>query len=206
MARPKSTARDELLAAVVRHVAEHGIGDLSLRPLAAAIGSSHRMLLFHFGSKEQLMVEVVRTVEAQQREAMAAIAEQPGRTVAEQMRQQWVGYLAPALRNNIRLFFEVYADALRGRPGTAEFLDEATTSWRQPAAAALAPLSGAHADVDARLMIALTRGLLLDLAATDDVEGVDAAMRRFTDLFERGNAVAPPARRARRAAPATTPH
>lgn len=176
------------MAAVVRHVAEHGIGDLSLRPLATAIGTSHRMLLFHFGSKEQLMVEVVRTVEAQQRAAMAAVAAVTGSTVAEQMRQQWEGYLDPALRNNIRLFFEVYTDALRERPGTAEFLEEATTSWLQPAAAALAPLSGSHAEADARLMVALTRGLLLDLVATDDADGVDAAMRRFAGLFERGNA------------------
>lgn len=206
MARPRSTARDDLLAAVVQHVAEHGVGDLSLRPLATAIGSSHRMLLFHFGSKEQLMVEVVRAVEAQQRASMAAVSEQSDLSVAEQMRQQWEGYLAPALRNNIRLFFEVYAAGLRGRPGTAEFMEEANGSWLHLAAAALAPMSGQHADVDARMMVALTRGLLLDLAATDDVEGVDAAMRRFTDLYERGNAVAPPARRARRAAPATTPH
>ncbi|MEQ1700194.1 MAG: TetR/AcrR family transcriptional regulator [Ilumatobacteraceae bacterium] len=202
MARPRSTARDELLAAVVQHVAEHGIGDLSLRPLAAAIGTSHRMLLFHFGSKEQLMVEVVRSVEAQQRAAMATVSAQPGLSVAEQMRQQWEGYLDPALRNNIRLFFEVYADALRGRPGTAEFLEEATTSWLQPAAAALGPASGRHAAVDARLMIALTRGLLLDLVATGDVDGVDAAMRRFTELFERGTVAPAPARPARRATPA----
>lgn len=199
MARPKSTVRDELLAAVVHHVAEHGIGDLSLRPLADAIGTSHRMLLFHFGSKEQLMVEVVRTVEAQQRAAMEAVSEQPGLSVAEQMRHQWEGYLDPSLRNNIRLFFEVYADALRGRAGTADFLEEATGSWLQPAAAALAPISGPLAEVDARLMVALTRGLLLDLAATGDVAGVDAAMRRFADLFERGNAAPTPVRRARRA-------
>ena len=50
MARPRSTAREELLAAVVQHVAQHGIGELSLRPLADAIGTSHRMLLFHFGA------------------------------------------------------------------------------------------------------------------------------------------------------------
>lgn len=202
MARPRSTARDELLAAVVAHVAEHGIGDLSLRPLAEAIGSSHRMLLFHFGSKQQLMVEVVRSVEAQQRAAMEAVAEQPGLSVTEQLRRQWEGYLDPALRNNIRLFFEVYADALRERPGTAEFLEEATTSWLQPAAAALRPISGPNAEVDARLMVALTRGLLLDLVATGDLRGVDAAMRRFVDLFESGTAAPPPARPARRAAPA----
>ena len=52
----------------IDYVAQNGIGELSLRTLAAALGTSHRMLIHHFGSKEQLWVEIVRTVEQRQRE------------------------------------------------------------------------------------------------------------------------------------------
>jgi AcrR family transcriptional regulator len=47
-----TSSRDRLLAAALEHVATHGIGNLSLRGLAAALGTSHRMLSYHFGSRE----------------------------------------------------------------------------------------------------------------------------------------------------------
>jgi AcrR family transcriptional regulator len=184
MGRPKSTARAELLAAVIAWVADNGIGDVSLRTLAEAIGTSHRMLLFHFGSKEQLMVEVVRAVEAEQRATVVRLASDDDIDITERMRQHWLSLLDPALRNNIRLFYEVYADALRGRSYTKDFLDEVMAAWLPPVTAAFESTSGAtNAPIDARLILAVTRGLLLDLVTTDDVEGVDAAMQRFAEMF-----------------------
>ena len=69
-AMPTSQARERLLAAAVRHALDAGIADLSLRQLAAAIGTSHRMLLYHFGSREGLLVAVTQAVEEQQRAAL----------------------------------------------------------------------------------------------------------------------------------------
>jgi len=184
MARPKSTAREELLAAVIAWVSANGLGDVSLRTLAEAIGTSHRMLLFHFGSKDQLMADVVRAVEADQRATVEEIAADDDLDVTARMRQHWLSLLDPALRNNIRLFYEVYADALRGRTYTKDFLDEVMDAWLPPVTAALEATSGGvNAPVDARLILAVTRGLLLDLVTTGDVEGVDAAMRRFATMF-----------------------
>ena len=59
--------RQQLLDAAIDYVAAHGIGDLSLRTLASALATSHRMLIFHFGSKDQLWIEIVRTTEERQR-------------------------------------------------------------------------------------------------------------------------------------------
>src|SRR5579871_5379879 len=73
---PGSAARAALLDAVIDHLATHGVGDLSLRPLAEGVGTSHRMLLYHFGSKEQLLVAVVDEVEARQRAVLAELAEE----------------------------------------------------------------------------------------------------------------------------------
>ena len=184
MARPKSNARAELLASVIAWVADNGLGDVSLRTLAEAIGTSHRMLLFHFGSKEQLMVEVVRAVEADQRAIVDEIAADDRIDITERMREHWLSLLDPALRNNIRLFYEVYADALRGRAYTKDFLAEVMDAWLPAVTAAFESTSGAeHAPVDARLMLAVVRGLLLDLVTTGDVDGVDAAMQRFATMF-----------------------
>src|SRR5262245_580040 len=59
--------KQELLDAVAAEVARGGIGDRSLREIGAAVGTSHRMLIHHFGSREGLLTEVVRKVEADQR-------------------------------------------------------------------------------------------------------------------------------------------
>ena len=78
-----NSARQRLLDAAIEYTAEHGISDLSLRSLAAALGTSHRMLIFHFGSKEGLWVEIARTVERRQREQLRGFAPAPGQSPAE---------------------------------------------------------------------------------------------------------------------------
>ena len=107
-----SQAREDLLAAAVRHALDGGIADLSLRQIAAAIGTSHRMLIYHFGSREGLLVAVTQAVEEQQRAALL----ESGVTAVDP-RTAWERLSDPALWPQERLFFELYAYALRGRPG-----------------------------------------------------------------------------------------
>jgi len=108
-----SAARDRLLATAVAEALATGIADLSLRQLAAALGTSHRMLLYHFGSRDGLLVAVTRAVEERER---AALADSIRR--AEDVRRFWARISDPSLWPQERLFFELYARALRGRPGT----------------------------------------------------------------------------------------
>ncbi|MFF3151159.1 TetR/AcrR family transcriptional regulator, partial [Streptomyces sp. NPDC057927] len=65
--------RAQLVNAAVDYVAAHGITDLSLRGLGAAIGVSHRMLIHYFGSKEHLLIEIVRTSEQRQRDLLSRL-------------------------------------------------------------------------------------------------------------------------------------
>ncbi|MFD8495476.1 TetR/AcrR family transcriptional regulator [Amycolatopsis sp. NPDC059657] len=178
----------KLLEAAIDHVARHGVGDLSLRTLAAAIGTSHRMLIYHFGSKEGLLVEVVREVEARQRAVLAGLDLGADRSPFEIAREFWRHLTGEALRHNERLFFELYGQALQGRPGTTEMLDGIIDDWLAPMAELLGRLGVDEADREshARLGLAVTRGLLLDLVTTGDVEAVTAAMDRFLDRYARG--------------------
>jgi len=183
-------ARERLLAAAVDRALDTGIADLSLRQIAAAIGTSHRMLIYHFGSREGLLVAVTQAVEDQQRAALL----DSGAT-SQDARRAWERLSDPALWPQERLFFELYAYALRGRPGTEGFLDGIVESWVAPVAAALveAGADEATARADARLGVAVVRGLLLDLLATGDRAGVDEAYERFlarapaTDAPARGS-------------------
>jgi AcrR family transcriptional regulator len=179
-------ARRRLLDAAIEHVAESGFSDLSLRALASALGTSHRMLIHHFGSKEGLWVEIVRAVEQRQREMLGDLLPDPDARFAEAMRAWWRHISDPSLWPNERLFFEIYGQAIQGRPHTAAVLDGIVDDWVEPIAE-LSVARGIPRDVataHARLGVAVTRGLLLDLVATRDVEAVDAAMEAFIDVYE----------------------
>jgi AcrR family transcriptional regulator len=180
------SARERLLAATIDHVAVHGLADISLRSLAAAIGTSHRMLIYHFGSKEGLLVEVVRTLEARQREALEAFSSDPAESLADVMRRMWRDLSDPSRWPHERLFFEMYGQALQGRPGTAPLLEGIVDSWLDEASkvAARHGLDPAATRAHARLGVATMRGLLLDLLATGDRAAVDRAMEQFISFYE----------------------
>ena len=186
--------RERLLEKAIAFIAQRGLTDLSLRELAQAIGTSHRMLIHHFGSKEGLWVEVIRAVEAQQREALPEIIPDPSADPAEAMRAWWRHISAPSLWPNERLFFEIYGQALQGRPGTTELLDGIVDSWLEPAIEINMAygMDEPTARAMGRLGIAVTRGLLLDLLATGDRDGVDAALEAWIALNAASLPVTPP--------------
>ena len=198
-------SRDRLLAAALEHVREHGIGEVSLRELARAIGTSHRMLLYHFGSREGLLVAVVRAMESAQREVLAALADGPPGDPADALRDMWRRLSDPGLWPHERLFFEMYGQALQGRAGTGELLPGVVETWVATGAdywrrQGVAPEA---ARPEARLGLAIVRGLLLDLLATRDHAGVDAAFERYVQL--RTGLPATPPERAEPVKDPTTP-
>ena len=204
------TARERLLAAVLEHARSGGLGDVSLRGLAAAIGTSHRMLLYHFGSREGLVAAVVAAIEAQQRGVMADIAASWAGDPVGAMRAFWADLADPARHESERLFFEAVALALRDRPGTEGLRDTLVGPWLDAfeAAARLTGLPPDRARLDARVGMALTRGLLLDLLVTGDRAGVDAAVEQFVHRYllgERRLDVGPPEQRPDAAPPDAAP-
>jgi AcrR family transcriptional regulator len=163
--------RQELLQAVIDTMAATGIGARSLRDLAAAAGTSHRMLLHHFGSREELLVAVVEEVERQQRDLLPSLPDDPLEAAAA----LWTHLRSPALRPLERLFFECYARGANGEQPYARLLPGAVDGW-------LTAVGERATNDDAatiRLGLAVTRGLLLDLVATGDERGVDDAYARF---------------------------
>jgi AcrR family transcriptional regulator len=181
-----NTPRQQLLDKAIEYAAQHGISDLSLRSLAAALGTSHRMLIFHFGSKEGLWVEISRTVERRQREQLAGFPPGPGQPFGELTRAWWKHFSARELWPYERLFFELYGQALQGRPHTTEFLNGVVDDWLEPLVVSVVAMGipEPQARAHLRLGIAATRGLLLDLLATGDVEAADQAMDAYIALTE----------------------
>ncbi|WP_216654278.1 TetR/AcrR family transcriptional regulator [Nocardioides sp. zg-DK7169] len=175
--------RERLLAATIEVMAREGSTGWTLRRLAEAVGTSHRMVIYHFGSLDGLLVAVVQDVEARQRERRAALAVEHPDPV-EAARALWRELAAPDLAAYERLFFELYAAGLQGQDAAASLPRASVEEWLEPLTGLFAAATGdsENAAVDARLGLAVVRGLLLDLLATDDREAVTAAHERYLGM------------------------
>lgn len=175
-----SDTRATLLQAAVDTVVQRGLADLSLRQLAEEIGTSHRMLIYHFGSKEGLVTEVVKALDQRLYAAAWPAAQQHAHEPAEASRAVWREVSSPQRRDEQVLMVEMYAAAMRGRPGTEE-LAERLHDW-VAASESQAQWLDADAHRQSRLLAGVVRGLLIDLLMTGDHEGVNDAFERFLEL------------------------
>jgi len=180
------SARDALLAKAVAWFAEHGVGDNSLRTLAAELGTSHRMLHYHFGSREGLLVAVVESVERAEKDMLARLLEEQDDPYTAGT--AFWGHVADSAQTFAPLYFELAGHAMVGHAWARSLREWLTHGWTE----ALTRLfvSAGHPPVRAadlaRMSLAMARGLTFELALTGDRAAVDAAMAAFTESTRPG--------------------
>ena len=171
MARQADPAvRVALLDKAIDYVLSHGVIDLSLRPLAKSLETSARMLIYHFGSREGLMSAILEGLRQREDARIMSWMEEAPRSMPEFLDWYWRLMSSPRARPAIKLIFELYALALRNPKSYPGVLTAPVAYWRK-----LAGITGCS-DTEATLLLAVTRGLLLDLSTTGDRKRVDAAM------------------------------
>ncbi len=176
-----ATARERLLEAVIEHLGRNGIGDTSLRGIAEAVGTSHRMLIYHFGSREGLLAAVTQEVETRQRATMLATYD-TDLPPLEAAARYWEDTVEASLRYG-PLFFELTAHAMQGKEHAAGLREEIIAAWL-PSVTELCRGIGipeAQAETHARLALGAARGLLLDVLVTGQRDQV----ARAADLLNR---------------------
>lgn len=184
--------RDDLLRRVVAAAADGGLARRSLRDLAAQVGTSHRMLIHHFGSRDGLLAAVVESVERDQNERLGELPVD----AAEAVRASWRRFSDPALWPIERLFFECYARGAQGEPP----FDRLVPALVDQTLAAVSARADVGANEDgralARLGLAVIRGLLLDLVATGNRRATTRALELFASMVAHTTAAGrPPGRR-----------
>jgi AcrR family transcriptional regulator len=156
-------------------VLEHGIADLTLRKLGQAIGTNNRMLLYYFGSKEQLIEHALAAAARGFPALNSAIGALDGPGPLEsRLLAGWAAIADPGNLPFHRLFFEVFGAAAH-RPGRFDtFLAAVGHDWTNRVTAALHAegVSEPHARRLARELVALWRGLQFDLLSTGDAAAV----------------------------------
>lgn len=181
MTRPgqaPSARRAELLELAYRHVLAHGLADMSLRPLAQAVGSSPRVLLFLFGSKDELVRALLDRARADELAALAALRQPDLPAVAAGV---WDWLADPERRGLLTLWVESYARSLVDPAGPwGDFARRTVEDWLALFGAAQTPAvrrtrAGA---AERTLMLAVLRGAMLDLLATGDTRRTTVAVRR----------------------------
>ncbi|MPZ54727.1 MAG: TetR family transcriptional regulator [Acidimicrobiia bacterium] len=175
-------AKEQLLGRVMDDVAEHGLGDRSLREIATEVGSSHRMLLYHFGSREGLITEIVTSVESAQRDQLTGIAKD-ATDETDLLRGIWSQVSDEELRPFVKLFFEVLSLAIKGQPGTEGFLEGLSQPWLDQGEEISERLGLNVDETDMRLSLAVGRGLLIEVLATGSTTEATESLERFLDMW-----------------------
>jgi AcrR family transcriptional regulator len=185
MARPADLQRrGKTIAAAADYVLEHGLTGLSLRPLATALGTSTRMLLYDFASKEELVMAVLAEVRRREAGMLADYVSTAARPGPELLRAVWEWASHADRAPFMRLFFEVYVDAMAHPGRRSEQAQAMVTEWLDQLGAAL---RGSPSDADdsatVTLVIAALRGLLLDRLSTGAEQRTDRALNLLIQLL-----------------------
>ena len=177
--------KQDLLEKATLYALEHGFSDLSLRPLAEGIGSSARMLIHHFGSKEALLALIVERIEAQ----FLALSDQllkQGASPLQMLQALWDAFTQPTLEPVLRSIFELWGFALIHPQGLERFLENLVTDWvtRFSSAFEKAGLEPERAATLAHLTVATVEGLLLQRLTGGHELRIQAAFNHLITWLE----------------------
>jgi AcrR family transcriptional regulator len=181
-----SARRAELAAGALEYVLAEGLVGLSLRPLAAALGTSDRMLVYHFGGKDALVADIVALAS----DRLAGSLTEPDTAITgpgDLVRYAWQALAGAGTGGSMRLYLELCVLCLRepGRWTAAQ--QRIREPWLALLRSALTESGVAAEGVPtlADLVLDTLDGLLLDRMVSPDPDRADAAMAAFADLLDR---------------------
>lgn len=199
--RPQPQIRQRLLDACTDHALKHGLPD-RLAPLALAAGTSSRMLIYHFETRDGLLREILGEARRRQLEAFNDLIRLRGdEAYPVTLARAWSAISGPQGEPYVRMFSRLHDTA--GESLWPGFRRTATTDWLAPLEEGMRSLGRPEL---ATVVLAVIRGLLMDLDATGDCDRTDQAFRDFLTTIGRGRQRLPietDPRAPRPAAPAT---
>jgi AcrR family transcriptional regulator len=181
-----SARRTELLDKAYAYVLVHGLSDMSLRPLASAIGSSPRVLLYLFGSKDGLVRALLHRARRDELELLSGL-DPTHATVQDAARALWSWLADERHRQLLALWVEAYGRSLIAPDGPwAQFAEQTVQDWLRllGETQSSARRGSSSAQSQQTIVLALLRGAMLDLLATGETERVNAAVNAAIDQIE----------------------
>ncbi|MBD2111125.1 MULTISPECIES: TetR/AcrR family transcriptional regulator [Cyanophyceae] len=194
MSRPTEPQKKaELLEKCLEVAIETGALDASINAIAKRIGTSGRMLVYHFGSKQELERQVIARLEVRLRaqlQSLQSTAVADADTVAESLLAMWQQFTTPAMQGWLKLTMDLNLRAMQGDAETQQFLERETQQWIE----SLTVLIGDEAV--ARSLFHLFQGATLDFLTTGNAQRGEQSIKAFLDgmRFSFGEAAPTPSR------------
>jgi AcrR family transcriptional regulator len=177
-----SSRKSTWLEGALRHLLQHGVANASLRPLAAALGTSPRILMFHFKSKEMLLQEVMREVNVQLQKKLESFskAQSPASNIAP-LKQFWEWATSPDHLPYFRLLYEVQIIAVQNPAAYGTCMAKSSSDWRELALESMS--QSLKKPLLADLCIAVFDGLMLEFIVTGDRERLTVTLDHFITIL-----------------------
>ena len=178
-----SKRRRELLQRSLDYLLDHGVADLSLRPLAADVGTSARLLVYHFGSKEGLLIAAMDELRVRVQASFRAVAATAAARRASPLDPFWKWATRRKHLRYLSLLLEVQVLALHQPAHYARYLKHTSASWLELIGGALP--AARRSPAMATLCGAVVDGLLLELLSTGDRRRTTDALTLFDALLHK---------------------
>jgi len=192
-AQANNVKAEELLGRIIEIVRSQGLAGFSLDNLAPLLGTSSRMLVYYFGSKDELLGRIVYAL---RNDHVTQLENEPVGTITQAVDRWWNHYKAnPA---DMQFFFHLTSRSFEEPDKFQEFSSTAVGQW---SAYFVRSLEGhvetkQEAEAIARLVLATVRGLMADVLITSDRRQAERSLTVFKELLQaRLDAAAKPARR-----------
>ena len=174
------SARDQLLNVAVARASAGGISDLSLRQIAVELATSHRMLIYHFGTRDELLREILGQARQRHLEVFTDLLRvRPDEPYPTTLGNACSAMTGPHGQPYLRMFGRLHDAA--GEPHWPGFRRAATTDWLASLEDGMRTLGRPEL---ATVVLAVIRGLLQDLDATGDTARTDRAFQDFLRAIE----------------------
>jgi AcrR family transcriptional regulator len=172
--RPNPKVKEDLLEQATAYILENGLQDLSLRPLAEVLSTSARMLIYHFGSKEQLIIEAV--IHAQHKQ-QALLQKQmvSSKSTTKILQNFWTWLSSDEVAPYARLLYDLEVQVMNGNDSYRAFAKEVIHNWETFIQTSIKDCRPEQA----RLIVGVMNGLLMDRLVTGEKEKIDKAFSVF---------------------------
>ncbi len=181
----KDSKAEEMLPSIARIFRERGAESFSLAEIATELGTSSRMLIYHFGSRDELMGRVLNIV---RRETIATLeTPTPPEAIDEAIQRWWDYYSAQEHLADMQLFFHLASRCFEEPENFADFASTAVVGWAGFFSRAIEQtgVEVDYADSLARLAIAAMRGIIVDYLITQDLASAEHSVAAFRELMLR---------------------
>ncbi|NJK51050.1 TetR/AcrR family transcriptional regulator [Candidatus Gracilibacteria bacterium] len=184
MSRPtEPQKKEDLLERCLAAVIEEGRLDSSINAIAKRIGTSGRMLVYHFGSKHELERQILSLLETRLREKLwsfQGVSFEGVDCLAESLLEIWRHITSPEMRGLLRLTMDLNQRAMQGDLETRRFLEQECQKWVNSDSL----LNLTHDKTTALLLFHLFQGAILDFLTTGNAQRGQQTIKAFTETLQ----------------------